>query len=298
LGFASRAVQDLKAADWDAFALHAGTSLELLAKSFLCTLHPSLIMSDLLSTLYACDVPGHTAMPQALVRTIGFREAMNRSGRVLPTISNLTHGNLDHLIAARNSVAHFGGSDSVTRERAISAYLVAMQELFRGMELDPYSAWGDAADYVRNFLAKVSQDMQARVKEQLEAAQRHRATRFQGLDGEQVKVAIASIEASYRLEAGESELIDCPACSCKATAGGTADVDWEGEAEYEGPGEFSYNAVPIVTFYAAELRCRVCGLALDGADELEAAGLDTTWTLDDADPADYFEPDWSDFDDF
>jgi hypothetical protein len=35
----------------------------------------------------------------------------------------------------------------------------------------------------------------------------------------------------------------------------------------------------------------VCDLELDGDDELELAGIPRSWDIDDASPADFYEPD-------
>jgi hypothetical protein len=48
----------------------------------------------------------------------------------------------------------------------------------------------------------------------------------------------------------------------------------------------------VATFVPGGLRCRACDLELDGEDELRAAGVESSWDVEDADPADFYEADW------
>lgn len=43
--------------------------------------------------------------------------------------------------------------------------------------------------------------------------------------------------------------------------------------------ERSPEAYPEVTFYPRDLRCHVCGLSLNGTDELDAAGILLDWLI-------------------
>jgi len=45
-----------------------------------------------------------------------------------------------------------------------------------------------------------------------------------------------------------------------------------------------------VWFTAQEFECQVCRLLLDSEEEVDAAGMDTAWEIDDADPSDYEPP--------
>ena len=47
----------------------------------------------------------------------------------------------------------------------------------------------------------------------------------------------------------------------------------------------------MVTYSPSYFHCRVCDLELDGEEQLTAAGIEKSWTIDDADPADFSEDD-------
>jgi len=63
------------------------------------------------------------------------------------------------------------------------------------------------------------------------------------------------------------------------------------------PDVWENEAYPEVTFYPADLRCHVCGLALNGSDELEAAEFPLDWLIpqEEVDPSD-FVPRYEDVD--
>jgi hypothetical protein len=48
---------------------------------------------------------------------------------------------------------------------------------------------------------------------------------------------------------------------------------------------------PYFTFIPSHLRCSACGLELDGRDELDAAGVEEPWVLEDVDERDFFGSD-------
>jgi hypothetical protein len=48
---------------------------------------------------------------------------------------------------------------------------------------------------------------------------------------------------------------------------------------------------PFVTFIPSSLECGACKLVLDGRDELEAAGIQEPWMLDDVDEREFFGED-------
>ena len=100
------------------------------------------------------------------------------------------------------------------------------------------------------------------------------------------------IEAGYKnsMEKYRDELVVCPACGHLGLTSGDYDVDWE--ADYDKYGNVE-NAYPVVTLKASTFGCNVCGLELDDASELKAAGLLDSISIEDVDPADFYEePDY------
>jgi hypothetical protein len=64
-------------------------------------------------------------------------------------------------------------------------------------------------------------------------------------------------------------------------------VDWE--VDYDDDGSIS-GGYPVVTMTASSFCCFFCDLVLDGASELQAAGLPMTVDIADPDPQDFYDP--------
>ncbi len=54
------------------------------------------------------------------------------------------------------------------------------------------------------------------------------------------------------------------------------------EVDYDRDGN-PENAWPVLTFFAGGLECEVCGLELDGEEELQAAQLELSWQNEEVD---------------
>jgi hypothetical protein len=75
---------------------------------------------------------------------------------------------------------------------------------------------------------------------------------------------LAAVENSYDVMKYEQSLTDCPACG----------------------------AYPVVSYFPGYLHCRACDLELDGEEQLEAAEIERSWKIEDADAADFYEEDY------
>jgi hypothetical protein len=102
-----------------------------------------------------------------------------------------------------------------------------------------------------------------------------------------MEVVAKSIEASYPVDKYERVLVDCPACGRKGLLSGSHEVDWE--VDYDRDGSIS-GGYPVVTMTASNFSCFFCDLILEGAAELQAAGLPITVDIEDPDPADFYDP--------
>lgn len=274
--FAQLALDDFEVEDWDTFVLHAGTSLELLGKSYLSKLHPALIVSGTESLLYACQVPGHAAMPTSKVRTVGLDETIKRCGRILPTIENLTRGDLIHVIDARNGVAHMGGFEEAVATRTATAFFRASQEILSGLDRPIGDLWEKRMGTVLGVLEQASKATGARVKDKIKAAKIQYNDRFRDVPDQVRDAMIASVEESYVLHDVDETLFPCPVCGNPGHTAGAVEPGWV-------PGEPDEPELEV-TFYPYEFRCRICGLAVDGEDEIQAAGLPDNFILEDVDP--------------
>lgn len=295
--FARSAVGAYISGDWVIFGLHAGVALELLAKAYLSSLHPSLVVDGVDSLLYACQVPGHVLAPLRAVRTISASEAMSRCGRILPTLMNLTRGELSLILDVRNGVAHLGQVDQTLATRALAPFVTACDELLGAMSEDPAEFWAEGHAYLEQHLASYRQQATEQVKARLKEARKVFRERFKNLDDKAKRTLITSIVQAYDHSGYERQLFDCPVCANLALETGTYDFEWtvpEG-ADADDPEVWEHEAYPEVTFYPAGLRCQVCGLALNGSHEVEAAGLPPDWIIpqEEVHPEDFI-PDYED----
>ncbi len=295
--FAVAAVRDYDTGDWISFALHAGAALELLAKAYLASIHPSLVVDGVDSLLYASNVPGHTRMPLGAIRTIKTSEAIARVSRVLPTISNLTRGDLTILIEVRNGAAHLGRVDEMTARRMIVPFLRACEEILRVLGVETSKYWQGVAMSVGERLSASADSARERVARRLGQAKRDFKERMRGKDQDARQALIESMYATYDARGYERRLGDCPACGNRALLTGSIDSEWTVPDGSMDPDVWENEAYPEVTFYPADLRCHVCGLALNGSDELEAAEFPLDWLIpqEEVDPSD-FVPRYEDVD--
>jgi hypothetical protein len=103
------------------------------------------------------------------------------------------------------------------------------------------------------------------------------------LNDKTCETVVRSIELSVIPTKYEEETVSCSACNREAIASGFTETEWEVAGDDD--------AYLRGTFFPTRLNCRVCGLELDGDDELEAADIETSWELDDVDTGDFYEPD-------
>ena len=115
-------------------------------------------------------------------------------------------------------------------------------------------------------------------------------TRYGELDARARASIIRAIEGSYALTQYEEDLAVCPACDSMGVASGAYEVEWKADYDY-GEGYDPVGVYPEVTIYPGHFLCRVCGLELDGDDELEAAGVSLSWEIGNVNPKDFRDDD-------
>ncbi|MFJ6750712.1 hypothetical protein ACIQNI_21370 [Streptomyces sp. NPDC091266] len=272
--FAHLAIQAHADGDEEVFVLHAGVSFERLMKSALSRANPMLLMesakhSDELLLRFA-GVPrvkkSDAGAASGSFRTIGASDALKRV-RLAGWLSE--HRELENLIALRNGVAHLGHTSSESADifavfaRSTNALLGHLGESLRDY-------WGD---WERMIDVSINENMakgEREVRRRVEQARRSFELRVEKLP--------KGIEDSLRkgtyplplgeLSNGESMFVTgeirCPACSCNASI---AFVDY---LIGSGSDEERWNSVSF-------LLCQACGLRLEGAGELNAAGVDVRW---------------------
>lgn len=289
--FARSALQALADASHATFLLHAATALEHLAKAVLADRHPSLIVSarDFDSLLHACGQSAHARQPRSRMRTIGAQESVERVAHLVPRIGNLAE-DLELLIRVRNGVVHLGELSATDTSDVLVAYLKASEELRDALDIERAEYWQGFASLVDSALKEHVTQARLRAETALAAARAEFERRFRDFDDVAREATLRAIEASYVLGSKyQEQLVDCPACGTQAYVYGSLKTDWE--AEWDGDPEDPHpsHVHLTVTFIPSSLGCHACHLELHDEDELYAAGIDSSWELEDVDERDFYE---------
>jgi hypothetical protein len=277
--------------NWAVFLLHAATSLEHLLKASLASRHAALIAAaDFDSLLHACELSPHAHTPASLMKTIGARDALERCGRLIPSIDILKK-ELNLLVDVRNGVVHLGHVDKQAAKQTLTPFLKASDHLLSYIRADKPAHWGDLQDLVTARLSDSIKESEVRAMEAVTSAKVEFGRRFGGIADTTLRDGLLkSIESTYSPAKYEEQLVDCPSCGRLALVSGAYEVEWEPDYDYADGESFIAGVYPVVTFYPGHLSCRVCELELDGEDELETAGIKKSWELEDIDSRDFYEP--------
>ncbi|WP_128503164.1 hypothetical protein [Streptomyces inhibens] len=271
--FAHLAVQAHVDGDEEVFVLHAGVSFERLMKSALARANPMLLMESAKHSdellLYFAGVPrvkktGASGESDHF-RTIGAFDALKRV-RLAGWLSE--HRELETLIALRNGVAHLGHTKSSADILAIFAR--STNALLDHLQESPRDYW---LDWQRMIDVSINESMakgEREVRRRVEQARRSYELRVEKLPK---GVADALQKGTYPIPLAElsgrdsmfvAGQIECPACYCNASI---AFVDY-----LIGSGSYAERRNSV-----AFLLCQVCQLRLEGASELDVAGVDVRW---------------------
>ncbi|MFJ2847663.1 hypothetical protein ACIPD2_39535 [Streptomyces griseofuscus] len=266
--FARLAMEAHAEEDQEVFLLHAGVSVERLAKAALVLVHPTLLTEvngkdDMLLHLAGAQLPN----PPARLRTIGAATAIGRLRKmdVLPQKPSSEAADLDGLIELRNGVAHLGAEDV---EDYLGIFTATVDKLLQHVRQDRGAFWESWSGTVQVVLDDRADRLQKTVRLRMDQARHRFRTRFADLpDGAVEGVAQAVSERGLIVvEVGPGRALvqmlgQCPACDREAAALFLA-VD-EGSSLFD------------LELMAEGLLCGLCGFHLASTDEVEAVGLST-----------------------
>jgi hypothetical protein len=280
--------------DLDRFGLEGGVALELLCKAFLSRIDVSLIVDNKASRAfdYLLLARGHpgASVPRGMLRTIGGEIALARATQLLPQLSG-HQDTLNLLLQSRNGFLHLGEVDLVTVKTVFARYVASVQILCDALGIDLATIFGPYEDFARRTLETTAEDVKAYVAAEVARARGRFEARFGHMPHESRRAMITIAEQSRSVEKYSEQQVECPACGHLAVAGGDYDVgEWEVDS-YDDEGQPDGAFLPV-TLHAHEVNCPVCGLELNAAEELEAAGLEVDINIDDVDPGDFIEPDY------
>lgn len=287
--FARTAIRSYLDGQADFFFAQAGISFELLGKAFLCTYHPSLIIDrDFDSLLQVSGAGTHSKRPLGNIRTIGGKEVLRRVIQLAPRLGGY-ETTLSLLIDLRNGVVHLGSSDPEWLKRILLPFFSGTKILIETLQIELEQFYGEFTEMVQTHLNEAAADAERTVADKLARARAGYRDKYAELDRSSLETVIRAIEGSYVLSRYEEELIECPACEHLGIISGSYTMEWEPD-DWDETGPTS--ASPVVTLFPSYLTCRVCGLDLDGEEELRAAEIEDPIEIEDVDPADFYEPDY------
>jgi len=270
------------------FFLYAGMAFEFLGKAVLASKHPSLIVDpkDLDSLFQVCDIEGFTNRPISALKTIGGKEVLRRCKKLLPQLSSI-ESEFERLIHQRNSLVHIGSLEYEKIRTTYRAFLKGIIILSEYLGVEKSQLFGEFKEVIENFLDETKKEIEKIVEEKIIRARNNFKNKFSDMDEYTKKTVIKAIENSYRLSMYEEDLAECPACGNLGVLRGSY------EYEFEWPSDcFNKNGDPVpcveVTMFPEEFECSICGLKLDGYDELEVIGLTEPIEME-GDPEDFPE---------
>lgn len=216
------------------------------------------------------------------VRTITAQEAFDRVVELDSACAGIRTAVTD-VMNARNSQAHMGLSNLDEARKVFAQFARAVETVLAVS--GPF--WAPHENLVRTLLDDLAAAVVKRVEEKLATARLLFERRFGTLPPELRAPAVEFAVNAQRISFLDDTLpTTCPACGSPAMLGGTNRVESiDTHSDYP-----SYQ----IYLEAMWLRCSACALALDGEEELEAAGVDLVLENNEVDLADLFgdyEPD-------
>ncbi|WP_157845584.1 hypothetical protein [Kitasatospora phosalacinea] len=263
---AHRAMEDHGRGDYDEFALHAGVAVEKLAKAVLVQKNPLYIVDMRGGAEMLFHLGGHRLARK--VRTIGAAETLARL-RMLDV--SLPGPQLDLLIDMRNGVAHSVASSQAKSLLPTFAETVAALASEAAEDVERF--WGRWTDTARTAVDDKSSQVERDVMIRIRQARHRFDDRFTGLP-EGAKEQLLSARRTPEsfdittLPDSRTAVIRytpvCPACGGQASTVFT----------------LSTSTATTTIMNATAFACQLCGLELDGAEEIKAANPRTgTWPV-------------------
>ncbi|MEU3787534.1 hypothetical protein [Streptomyces sp900129855] len=265
--FAHLAMEAHAEEDQEVFLLHAGVSVERLAKAALARVHPTLLTEVNGKDDMLLHFAGALSKPPVRLRTIGASTAIGRLRKmdVLPQRqkSSSEADDLDGLIELRNGVAHLGTDDV---EDYLGTFVATVDKLLQHLGQGGGSFWESWSDTVQVIEDDRADRLQRDVRLRMNQARQRFRTRFADLpegavDGVEQAVSERGLTV---VEVGPEQalfqtLSQCPACGREAAALFLA-VDGD-------------SPLFDLELKAEGLLCGLCGFRLSSPEEIEAAGL-------------------------
>ncbi|WP_047980184.1 hypothetical protein [Ornithinibacillus contaminans] len=268
--FIERAIESRNESKIDEFNLWASIALELLGKSTLAKIHPSLVVDP--------------STPKGLLIASGYSDSEDyktiTAKTVFDRLRNLikvkrfdedTKKFCTRLANLRNAELHSGELPFVDRD--MESWLPKFWDTCKmllehqGKTLEDYIGESEAKS-AEEIIHDKSIVLQKTIESKIHKFKQDALKRYGGeLEKESENFKISWIN--------EDEIVvKCPACTFEAVIEGEALEEGEIESNPDDPWIFFQD----ITFLATSFTCRTCGLVLGNHDEIVAAGLDQEFT--------------------
>ncbi|NED15804.1 hypothetical protein [Streptomyces sp. SID9124] len=262
--FANTAMDAHAREDDEVFLLHAGVSVERLAKSALARTSPFLLLEMKGKEDSLLHIAG---VKQALkVRTVGASQAISR----LRTIGILPDrdADLDELIELRNGIAHLDASADESFD-GLSVFVKTTNCLLSHLGVDRSRYWGSWFAITEITESEALQRAEREVAREIERARHRLRQRLDGVPEDAVSIIYKDASAAregmgtfgLNMQCGLYSFQspkECPACHCRGRLVINLPLIGTGPAE----------GFPDRWFY-----CPLCAFSARGDDELEACGI-------------------------
>ncbi|GIO64070.1 MULTISPECIES: hypothetical protein [Paenibacillus] len=277
----------------EAFPFWASLGLELLGRSTLAFIHPSLLADPQSgdNILYACGFSTTKAPKSVPVKTV-----FNRCSVIVPEFTEDEFKHVTMMMEKRNEELH-SGELSFFNFPLNSWFpefirITNMLVTFQGKSLDELLG-EEEADTASQVIQAINDKKQKEVFNIIKKAKEQ----FELLSlGEQEKNIEVGIKWAERHVYSSVKLTDCPSCGSRAVIKG--DV-----VRYLQPKASDEYIIEKSIILPTSLQCQSCKLHIDGHSLLHAAGFGDQFTIEEEhepkdyydihfDPMDYYEPDY------
>jgi hypothetical protein len=193
---------------------------------------------------------------------------------------------LETLVDLRDGAIHIGANTAV-EESLIIAFVQLTESLLADLNRKRAAFWGNQLVVVDTLLEEASDKVAHRVSVKIEAARVRFEHEYRKLPKELKDEVIFMREAHFG--GRDQEAMRCPACGSVGLASGDHTVEWRDKEEISADHRTVYDGT--VWFTANSFVCAVCGLQLNGIDEIDQVG-DPVWELgaEYTDPYNYDNP--------
>lgn len=276
----------------DEYQLWASLALELLGKSALASHHPSLIADP---THYQSMFAASGINLSTDVKTITAKTLYLRLWHLIPRFDEKNKDFCDQISLRRNSELHSGATpfNAMSLEAWEGLYWYACETILSHMNSD-LDSWLGASDSTAP-KAILEESKSARQQSVRLRVERHRE---QFLSRKKVDREAALHDSDQKEHFHYRNLFTgypdaewphkCPSCDGKAYLAGMQVGE---EVIDTQPDEYAMWETVEKELYAEQFRCPVCGLSLEGTEELESGEIDIYHTLTDEREME-FEPDY------